>query len=224
MKLSLLLLVLSLCVAPCTTGLAQDAPDPFESWQYGDRGRLEIGVGGGGITNDPFLRRGGVSWRVGIHLFELLAVDLRWLLMPGRGEGDLKDLTSYLTATNEVTPDISRVLFAFTPGILFTPLHVEDWGVGALDFSLFVGGGILRTEEDEELVMPTEEYAVQIHPAFSFGMNLRVKIADVVALSVMPQMIRHEEEVQRTDSDEMVVESKANLVFNAQISFLTPEF
>ena len=224
MRGSLLPLLLALCLAPVSTALAQEAPDPFDSWQYGDRGRFEIGFGAGGITNDPFLRRGGFTWRVGIHLFEMLAIDLRWFLMPDRGADDLKDLTAYLAETSEVVPDISRVLFAFTPGVLYTPLHVEDWGVASLDFSLFVGAGMMHTVEDEELIDTTEEYAVQTHPAFSYGVNLRIKLDDVVAFSIMPQVIHHDEDVQLAFSEELFIESKANVMLNAQISFLTPEF
>lgn len=218
------LLVLAACLLPCSLAVAEEIPDPFESWQYGDRGRLEIGVGAAGITNDPFVRRGGPTLRVGIHLFEAVAIDLRFFIMPDGGDKDLKGLTHMLMATKEVVPDISRMLFAFTPGVLYTPLHVEDWGIGALDFSLFVGGGIVYTEEDEELIFVSEEYGTQVHPAFTYGVNLRIKLADVVAFSLMPQVIHHDEEVERYDfSEGPLVESKANLMLNAQISFLTPE-
>ena len=204
---------------------AAATPDPFESWAYGDRGRLEFGVGAAGVTNDPFLWRGGVTWRVGIHFFELLALDMRWFLSPDRGEDDLKGITQELIGLNEIAPDISRMLFAFTPGVLFTPLHAEDGGIASLDLSLFVGGGIVHTVDDENLInCPAEyvEYMEQDHPAFTYGVNLRIKLQDIVAFTILPQLIHHTEEVPSGWG--LNEETKNNWLFNLQVSFLTPEF
>jgi len=218
-----LLLLTVYLIASAGPASAQTA-DPFESWAYGDRGRLEFGFGAGGVTNDPFLWRGGVTWRVGIHFFELLALDMRWFLAPESEEDhDLKDLTNQLLHRNEITPDISRMLFAFTPGVLFTPLHAEDGGIASLDLSFFVGGGIVHTKEDEAFLYGgSKDYIEQDHPAFTYGVSLRIKLDDVVAFGMHPQLIHHTEEVDTGWG--LNEETKNNWLLNIQVSFLTPEF
>jgi len=227
MKIQLFaLILLGAVLASSAIQPASASPaDPFSTWAYGDRGRLEFGFGAGGVTNDPFLWRGGFTWRVGIHFFELLALDMRWFLSPDREADDLKGLTHMLIETKELAPDISRMTFAFTPGVLFTPLHAEDGGIASLDLSLFVGGGIVHTEDDENLILcPSEyvDYLEQDHPAFTYGVNLRIKLEDVVAFTVLPQLIHHTEEVP--SSWGLNEETKNNWLLNFQVSFLTPEF
>ena len=206
-----------------TCALPARAADPFDSWQIRDRGRVEIGFGAGGVTNDPFLERLLITARVAIHAHELFAIDLRFFVSPNLGESDLKETTFKMMQQKEVVPDISRLIFVFTPGVLFTPLHVEAGRLAAFDLSFFFGGGMLLTHDDEDLIAMTsegEEYFKQVHPGLTMGMSLRVLIEPGVAFSFHPQMLTHIEQVHREDG--MNLEMKNNLMMVWQVSFLTP--
>jgi len=199
------------------------ADGPFDDWMYSDRGRVEIAVGLGGVTNDPFLKRLYVVPRVALHVHEVLAVDLRFFLSPNLGDSDLSNLAGKLQHQKEVVPDISRILFAFTPGVLLTPLHLEDDGIAAFDLSLFAGAGLVVTEDDRDLISVTPEgepYFEQTHPVLAFGLSARLMLDPGVAFGFHPQWNTHVEQVHREDG--MNLETKQNFFLVFSVSFLTP--
>ena len=197
---------------------AAHASTASQLWELGDQEQIEIGFGAGLTTNDPFLRRFLIAWRVAFHPHDVLALDLRFFASPNLGDSDRKSLTNQLEQRNEVVPDLSRILFAATPGLLMTPLHAED-GNAALDFSFFVGGGLVVTQDDEELVQGGEEkYRDQVLPAMSWGAFVRVKLFNRVAIGMYPQFVSHIEQVSRAEG--LNLEMKNNLFLVFQFSVL----
>jgi len=195
--------------------------DPFDSWQYRDAGRIEVGVGGGFVPKDLFLAQSSVNWRVAIHVHELFAVDLRWLASPTEGEADVRYLTHLLENRWDVDTHLSRVAFAFTPGLLVSPLHAEAPGFGALDVSFYVGGGMVRTLIDfRGAPVGDDSYTDQIHPVFVLCPSIRLKIADVVAIGFHPIYMVYPEQEGRADGLLEQVKRPGWLIW--QVSLLTP--
>jgi len=207
-----------------STAVAARAELPFHAWTQRDRGRIEAGGGGGGVLDDPFLARGYATWRVAVHLHDTVAVDLRWLVSPDLGDRDRTPIVNELMVRNEVVPDLSRILGGFTPGVLLTPpLHAEDDLVAAFDLSFFVGGGMLQTRDDPDLVQGgDEQYRLQVHPVFRWGMTVRVKLLDTLALAAHPTFLHYPEQVSRAEG--LHEERKKPFLLSVEISVLSPNW
>jgi len=214
------LLFIAALVSPATV----KAQEPTTGSRFADRGRLEIGLGASVITNNAFIRQGFFSWRVAVHLHERVAVDLRWFAREFGGDLARKPLINQFdqraeTIPDEAAPSISRAVFAFTPGILVTPVHVEDQGVAALSISIFAGAGLVRTLDEEEL-QPQEPFDDQTLPSVTAGLSMRLKLKNTVAFSAHPQLAIYTEKVTRVESEPSKVLSPLLLTF--QVSILTP--
>ncbi len=217
-RLTTATLVLAAVTAMALGPITAQASTASQVWTLGDQGQIEIGIGAGGTTNDPFLKRFLIGWRVAFHPHDVLALDLRFFVSPNLGDADRKALTNQLEQRNEVVPDLSRILFAFTPGLMMTPLHAEEGGA-SLDFSFFVGGGMVVTQDDEELVQGGEEqYRDQVLPAMSWGVSARVKLFERIAFGLYPQFVTHIEQVSRAEG--LNLEMKNNLFMMFQFSVL----
>ena len=216
----LLALALFLTWAPPSS--ANNSSDPFDAWQVSDRGRIELGIGAGAVTNDPFLNRLIITPRIALHIHELFAVDLRFIISPDRGEDELKDLAHRLMEQKEVVPDLSRLIFAFTPGVLFSPLHLETGNGAAFDLSFFLGGGLVVTHDDEDLAFwaGSDTYLEQVHPAFAAGVSVRMLFEPGIAISFHPQLTAHVEQYEREGA--VYEETREATMMMVQVSFLPP--
>lgn len=155
-------------------------------------GRFEATPNIGLVTNDPFIRRILFGVDLGYHVTEIFAIELRGAFSPNLGDGDHKAITKQIIGANQVTPEISRMMWYSTMNFSYSPLYGKIAVPGGGDPIIFdiygtFGLGIVGTLDDLELIQKEDDplaiaTASQVHPALSFGGGLRVAFNKTFAL------------------------------------------
>lgn len=154
-------------------------------------GRFEGVIFGGGITNDPFIRRIMFGLDLGYHVTEIFEVELQASFSPDLGAGDHKAVTKQIIAANQVSPEISRMMTHATLNVNFSPFYgkLATFGRNSIIFDLYgtFGTGIVYTSDDLELTEQTDDPKAtatqnQVHPALTFGGGARVMFGKVAGI------------------------------------------
>jgi outer membrane beta-barrel protein len=154
-------------------------------------GRFEGVIFGGGITNDPFIRRILFGLDLGYHVTEIFQVELQGSFSPDLDTGDHKAVTKQIIAANQVSPEISRMMAHATLNVNFSPFYgkLATFGRNSIIFDLYgtFGTGIVFTQDDLELTEQTDDPKAtatqrQIHPALTFGGGVRVMFGKVAGI------------------------------------------
>lgn len=154
-------------------------------------GRFEVTPFVGMVTNDPFIRRIMFGGDVAYHFTELFAFELQGSFDPNFGEGDWKPITHQITGANQVSPEISRMMWHLTGNFNYSPFYGKLATVGrtTVMFDIYgtFGAGVVGTADDLELIgnvgdPRAEASRTQVHPTLSFGGGLRVAFNKTFAL------------------------------------------
>lgn len=145
----------------------------------------------GMVTNDPFIRRIMFGGDVAYHFTELFAFELQGSFDPNFGQGDWKPITHQITGANQVSPEISRMMWHLTGNFNFSPFYGKLATVGrnTIMFDIYgtFGAGVVGTADDLELIgnagdPRAEATRTQVHPTLTFGGGLRVAFNKTFAL------------------------------------------
>jgi outer membrane beta-barrel protein len=115
-------------------------------------GRFEIAPQLGYVPNNPFARRylGGAT--VGLHLSELLSVQMQLMYAPDLDEGDVKGLVNVLLdRANQADANnanfqqpLDKAALTYTAGLAWSPLYgkINLLGETVLNFDFYLYGGV----------------------------------------------------------------------------------
>ena len=135
----------------------------------------------GMVTNDPFIRRIMFGGDVAYHFTELFAFELQGSFDPNFGQGDWKPITHQITGANQVSPEISRMMWHMTGNFNFSPFYGKLATVGrnTIMFDIYgtFGAGVVGTADDLELIgnagdPRAEATRTQVHPTLTFASSL----------------------------------------------------
>lgn len=133
-----------------------------------------IGLGAEITVNDPFVATRGLHLGGDAEVWPWLRVGVIGGLYPSFDEGDWRRQTSQLIDHNNVSPDISRIVWRGAGQVTLLPLR-QTVGDRERAFGMVIGMGAVHTEDDLELVqavgLPSAEAtASQIHPITHVGL------------------------------------------------------
>jgi hypothetical protein len=128
-------------------------------------------------TNDPFLKRRGLSGSYAQPLGRDFGLLAEASLMPDFGEADWTSLTKQIVEENNVSPDISKRMLdaSLSLTILLTELADDEKRIPLYGYC---GIGISKTVDDlaalqAEGDIRAESTAVQIHPEGKWGLYIQ---------------------------------------------------
>ena len=188
--------------------------------------RYEISPHIGAVTNDPFINRYLVGASFAYHATEIFAFELTGSFSPDFGTGDWKPITEQLVNENQVSPDISKILYYANANFQFSPIYgkiaVGNRKIIRFDIFLTVGTGIVHTVDDLEALQCEEETSCQAtqsqnHPTTNFGGGFRVIFSENFAARLNVRNLSYVETVNST-----TLEMKNNLLVTASASFFFP--
>jgi outer membrane beta-barrel protein len=163
-------------------------------------GRFEAMPMVGIVTNDPFIRRILFGAAFAYHPTEVLGIEVQGAYAPNFGRGDWKNVTKQIFDSNELSPQISRMIATGTVNFTFSPLYgkVATLGRNTIIFDIYgvLGAGFVFTQDDLELLEgvgdpKAEATANQVHPAITFGGGLRVALSKLFALRLEARSISY---------------------------------
>jgi outer membrane beta-barrel protein len=158
-------------------------------------GRIEVGPHLGFVTNDPFINRYLIGFNGSYHVTEVLSVELAGTFSPDFGQGDWKPITEQLVNNNNVSPDISKVIWILNGTTQFSPIYGKLAVIGGriIVFDLYgiFGFGLTGTQDDLDAIQcdgpendPCRLTASQIHPTTTMGAGFRVAFNKTVAARI----------------------------------------
>lgn len=177
------------------------------------------------ITNDPFIRRILFGGNLGYHLTEVFELELQGSFAPNFGEGDWKSITQQIIDANQVSPEISRMMWHTTLNLNFSPFYgkVATLGRNSIIFDIYgtLGAGVVGTEDDIALIQKEDDdrakaTAVQVHPGISFGGGLRVAFTKAFALRFEVRSISY---INTLESTQLELKNNLTLMLGASIFF-----
>ena len=186
-------------------------------------GRTEIGLGGGLVTNDPFINRYIVRLDATYHFTEIASFQIEGGFSPNLGEADWKPITQQIIRNNKVTPDISKIQFYGDFTLQFAPIYgkVAAPGNKIINFDIYglFGTGIVQTADDlvalgKEQDPVAQRTEAQIHPSLNFGGGARVIFGKNLALRVEGRGISFIEILDGTS-----LEMKNNVILQASVAY-----
>jgi outer membrane beta-barrel protein len=189
-------------------------------------GRFEASPHVGFVTNDPFIRRTLFGVNLAYNPTEVFAIEVNGTLSPDFGDADKKAITQQITENNQVTPDISKILWYSTMAFQFSPIYgkiaVRDRAIINFDIFGLFGAGVVGTRDDLEVLQKqddplAQETEKQIHPALTFGGGLRVVFSKTLAFRIEGRGLSYIETLEST-----TLELKNNVTFLAGVSFFFP--
>jgi outer membrane beta-barrel protein len=177
------------------------------------------------ITNDPFIRRILFGGNLGYHVTEIFEIELQGSFAPNFGEGDWKAITQQIIDANQVSPEISRMMWHLTANLNFSPFYgkVATLGRNSIIFDIYgtLGAGVVGTEDDIELIQKEDDEralatAVQIHPGITFGGGLRIAFNKTFALRFEVRSISY---INALESTQLELKNNLTLMLGASIFF-----
>jgi len=189
-------------------------------------GRWEAAPHVGFITNDPFINRYLLGVGITRHVTEIFAVEALGSFSPDFGRGDWKAITHQLVEENQVSPDISKLLFYGNVNFQFSPIYgkVAVMGRRIVNFDVFgsFGVGVAYTRDDlEALQAETDAAAIatqsQYHPTTNLGGGFRVIFNQNIAVRLEGRSMIYVETVKST-----TLEMKNNFLLMASVAFFFP--
>ena len=189
-------------------------------------GRWEAAPHIGFVTNDPFINRYLLGAGISHHLTEVFAVELIGSFSPDFGRGDWKAITDQLVEENQVSPDISKILFYGNINFQFSPIYgkVAVMGRTIVNFDVFgsFGTGLVYTRDDLEALQAQEDPAAvatqnQYHPTTNFGAGFRILLNPNIAVRIEGRSMVYVETVKST-----TLEMKNNFLLLGSVAFFFP--
>ncbi len=189
-------------------------------------GRYEGGAGVGFVTNDPFVNRYLLGAHFAYHVTEIFAVEAEGAFSPDFGEGDWKPITHQIIENNEVTPDISKIIFYGNANFQFSPIYGKvAVGQGKIiNFDIFglFGTGVVSTADQIDLIEETQNDAAiatqnQLHPTLNYGVGTRIIFSEAFAFRFEGRGLSYIEVIEST-----TLEMKNNFTLMASASFFFP--
>ncbi len=188
-------------------------------------GRFEVVPYVGLVTNDPFIRRVMFGADLGYHITEVFGVELQGSFSPNFGEGDWKPITSQIINANQVSPEISRMMWHAVATFNFSPFYGKVATVGrtTIIFDIYglFGAGVVGTSDDLTIIQKEEDAKAlatqtQVHPAISFGGGLRVAFNKTFALRFEARDISY---IGVLESVQLELKNNLALMLGASIFF-----
>lgn len=185
--------------------------------------RTELGVGGGFVTNDPFINRYIVRLDATYHFTEITAFQVEGGFSPNLGEGDWKPITKQIITNNRVTPDISKLQFYGNATVQFSPIYgkVAVPGNKIINFDIYglFGTGIAQSADDLTALQcvgeqPCEDTKNEVHPTLNFGGGVRVLVSKNLAFRVEGRGLSYIEVLEGVN-----LEMKNNIILQASVSY-----
>lgn len=188
-------------------------------------GRVEFGPHIGFVTNDPFVNRylGGLN--IGYHVTEVFSVELAGTFSPDFGEQDWKPITKQLVNNNQVSPDISKIIYVVNATTQFAPIYGKLAVVGGriivFDIYGIFGFGLTGTQDDMKAIdcggrdgEPCTLTASQVHPSTTMGGGFRVAFSKRFATRIEGRSLSYIETL-----DGVQLEMKNNFMLHAGATF-----
>jgi outer membrane beta-barrel protein len=188
-------------------------------------GRGEFMPYAGMITNDPFIRRILFGANIGYHITEIFQFELQGSFSPNFKQGDHKAITRQIVNSNQVAPEISRMMYHVTANFNFSPFYgkVATIGRSAIIFDIYgtAGAGIVGTEDDLEIVDATDDPLAlathrQVHPAITFGGGVRVAFTNTFGLRFEVRSLSY---INAIESTNLELKNNLTLILGASIFF-----
>jgi outer membrane beta-barrel protein len=189
-------------------------------------GRWAITPHIGFVTNDPFVNRYLIGAGITYNPTEILGVEVSGTFSPDLGTGDYKPVTKQLVQDNQVSPDISRIMWFANVNLVFSPIYgkVAVGGKSIVNYDIFgvFGTGITQTRDDlDALQRPNDPVAqataTQIHPTSNFGGGIRAEFGQNIAVSLEGRSMIYIETVAST-----TLELKNSFMLLGAVSFYFP--
>lgn len=189
-------------------------------------GRWEAAPHIGFVTNDPFINRYMLGAGISHHLTEVFAIELLGSFSPDFGTGDWKPITHQLVEENQVSPDISKILFYGNLNFQFSPIYgkVAVMGRTIVNFDVFgsFGTGLVYTKDDLEALQATDDpdavaTQTQYHPTTNFGAGFRILLNPNIAVRLEGRSMVYIETVKST-----TLEMKNNFLLLGSVAFFFP--
>lgn len=160
----------------------------FQRKRFMKIGRYEIAPHVGFVTNDPFVNRYVVGASIGYHITEVLGFEVIGSFSPDLGTADWKPIVTQLIDNNNVSPQISKLLFYVNGNFQFSPIYGKlAIGRGRIiNFDIYgtFGTGIVNTiddaiafdadDNDREFIATQ----VQTHPTLNYGFGARIILSE----------------------------------------------
>lgn len=189
-------------------------------------GRWEAAPHIGFVTNDPFINRYLLGAGISHHLTEVFAVELIGSFSPDFGNGDWKAITRQLVEENQVSPDISKILFYANVNFQFSPIYgkVAVLGKTIVNFDVFgtFGTGVVFTSDDLEALQAEDDPVAvatqnQYHPTTNFGGGFRILLTPNIAFRIEGRSMVYIETVKSLN-----LEMKNNFLLLGSVAFFFP--
>lgn len=181
----------------------------FQRKSFMKIGRYEIAPQIGFVTNDPFANRYIVGGAVGYHITEVLGFEVAGGFSPDLGTADWKPIVAQLREFNNVSPEISKLLFYVNANFQFSPIYgkLAVGRGGIINFDIFgtFGTGIANTIDDAEAFEADENdrefiaTQVQTHPTLNYGGGVRVILSEGFAFRFEGRGISYIEVLEGTN-------------------------
>ncbi len=189
-------------------------------------GRWEAAPHVGFVTNDPFINRYLLGAGISHHLTEVFAIELIGSFSPDFGNGDWKAITRQLVEENQVSPDISKILFYANVNFQFSPIYgkVAVLGRTIVNFDVFgtFGTGVVFTSDDLEALQAEDDPVAvatqnQYHPTTNFGGGFRILLTPNIAFRIEGRSMVYIETVKSLN-----LEMKNNFLLLGSVAFFFP--
>ncbi|MEQ1572104.1 MAG: hypothetical protein ABMA64_41130 [Myxococcota bacterium] len=149
----------------------------------GELPQIEATVGLEGTFNDPFVRRRGPVGSVAARWNGWTSTALSGAWYPNLGQADYTGATQILIERNGLVPDISRVQWRAVALQDFVVFHGDPSAQFTGGLRLGLGGGVLGTADDLELLgkggeAQAERTASEVHPVFAASVAMDLSKGD----------------------------------------------
>jgi len=189
-------------------------------------GRWQISPHVGFVTNDPFVNRYLIGAGITYNATEILGIEVTGTFSPDLGTGDYKPVTKQLVKDNQVSPDISRIMWFAQANLVFSPIYgkVAVGGKSIVNYDIFgvFGTGITQTRDDLDALQRPDDpvaqaTATQIHPTSNFGGGIRGEFGQNLSVSLEGRSMIYIETVAST-----TLELKNSFMLLGAVSFYFP--
>jgi len=159
------------------------------------------------VANDPFVSRRGPTLAVEIRPVPYLGFSVMGGVYPNFGQLDWTPLMTEILEENQIAPDISRIMSRQRAAAHWFPVNTE-LGELVSSVGLFVGGGLMHTRDDLEVLHEEEtrrfvDSEKQAHGSFSWGLTAEVRRKSI-GMRVRFEESRYQELVGRNKTEKKV--------------------
>lgn len=189
-------------------------------------GRWEATPTLGFVTNDPFVRRYLLGAGFTYHITEVFGAEVRGIFSPDLGPGDYKKITHQLIEENQVSPDISKIIWLAELNTTFSPFYgkvaVNGRSIVIFDLYGIFGFGLAGTADDLDALQGNDDplaeaTANQVHATSNVGGGVRMAFSRNIAVRFEARSTIFIETVNST-----TLEMKNNFHLNLGFSFFFP--